>query len=298
MEVAGPEYDNFKPGNKELVKEAGVRKDGIKEQSFEKGSVIFGQGNRPDFMIYINSGTVKIYKKGKNNESRLVHILHDGNFYGILAILMNNPYNATALASSDCRLTLISPASFDSFVLKNPEIGLKMIKFLAFKLTSTNIEIKLWPKQQFDKFLVVHIEDDLVVQKKLQKLFEGKEFRLNQYFSVGELKDDMITLVKLARKYQGFFVVADGELQDGTFCDVFVALENIVRLNRSVVSILTGKVDSSEKALELVEKFNTTHITPDIVISKVDAAKAGKIDSLLKEIFYNKYHEAEQPHLR
>lgn len=246
-------------------------------------------------MIYINSGTVKIYKKDKNENVYLAHILKKGDFYGIIAILMNNPNVSTGIAATNCRLTLIKPESFDSFVLKNPEVGLKMVKFLAFKLDSTDIELKLWPKQQFDKFLVVHIEDELSIQHLVKKMFDSEEFRLKQYASVTELRDDLVTLVRLAKKYLGLFIIADGELGDGTFCDVFTALESIIRLNRSVISILTGKVDSSEYAKELVTKYNTTNIIPDIIISKVDGYKTRHLNSLLTEAFHNKYHDIELP---
>lgn len=295
MEIPKVEDEKFKPGNEKLIaKEWGVIKDDFEEQFFKKGSVIFKKGDKSEYMVYINSGTVKIYNKDKTKKNELAHILRKGDFYAILALLMNNPYNATGIAATDCSLTLIRREFFDSFVRKYPDIGLKMIKFLAFKLCSTNIEIQLWPKQQFDKFLVVHVEDDFVVQQIVQKLFSGEEFRFKQYTSVGDLRDDLITLVKLARKYQGFFLVSDGELQDGTFCNVFTVLEHIIRLNKSVVSIFTGKVDTSEKAKELVAKFNDTHVIPDIVISKLDSPNAKRINSILKETFYNKFHDAEK----
>jgi len=273
----------------EVKKKISVEDAEFPVKTFKKGDVIFKHGDKPAFLIYINSGIVKVFNVDKNDKEQLMHVLGEDDFYGIIALLMNNPSSSTCIAGSDCTLTLVAADHFEPFVLKHPAIGLKMIKFLAFKLSSTNIELRMWPEEHFKKFLVINIEDDLPMQEVVQKMFAAGEYRLMQYTSIADMRADLLTLVKLARKYLGVFLVSDGELDDGTFCDVFSTLESIIRLNWSVVSILTGKIDTSDYAAELVEKYNTTYVKTDIVISKFDKEMTANIGERLKEIFYSKY---------
>jgi CRP-like cAMP-binding protein len=73
----------------------------------EKGSVLFNEGDAPEYLYCLKSGQVKLSKKAPNNRNFIIRWAQPGDFIGYRALLIKKPYTVTAMATEDiavCRI--------------------------------------------------------------------------------------------------------------------------------------------------------------------------------------------------
>lgn len=83
---------------------------------FPIGQVFFNEGDpiaEPDGSMYIiKHGMVKISRKNKDGIDQEVAVLSDNDFFGEMALVLNEPRNATATAISECELFQLKKSDF------------------------------------------------------------------------------------------------------------------------------------------------------------------------------------------
>jgi len=105
----------------------------MKEEEFEKGSVIFNEGETGDCMYIIYQGTIKIHK-----DNTIFALLHDKEVFGELSLLDADTRSATATAETDCVLFKIDQESFYELLDERPEVARGFIKILCQRLRIMN----------------------------------------------------------------------------------------------------------------------------------------------------------------
>jgi CRP-like cAMP-binding protein len=106
-------------------------KDAGKE--FQKGTVLFKEGDTGTEMYLINSGEVKLSRKTEQGDV-VLGILGFGEFFGEMSVITNKPRTITAEVASDCRLNVISKDVLETLVTGNPLVALSILKKLMFRL--------------------------------------------------------------------------------------------------------------------------------------------------------------------
>ena len=99
--------------------------------SFSAGETVFEEGQEGAEMYIIQAGEVEIFRE--SDDSRLA-LLEEGDFFGEMAILENLPRTAGARAVTDCTLVRIDRNTFDQLVKHDPEIAIRMLRKLSFRL--------------------------------------------------------------------------------------------------------------------------------------------------------------------
>ena len=89
---------------------------------FEKGRVLFREGDRGEDMYIVQSGKVAIKKKLAEGETTLA-VLEKGDFFGEMAILERMPRSASAEVIEDGDLIVIAGDMFGDMIKSNPEIA-------------------------------------------------------------------------------------------------------------------------------------------------------------------------------
>jgi pSer/pThr/pTyr-binding forkhead associated (FHA) protein len=100
---------------------------------FEAGTEIFHEGDPGDAMFIIKSGTVEIVREADGGRVP-VAVLDEGDFFGEMSILENEPRMASARAVTGCDLLRIDSSTFDQMVRQNPEIPIRMLRKLSRRL--------------------------------------------------------------------------------------------------------------------------------------------------------------------
>lgn len=103
---------------------------------FDKGTVLFREGDRGEDMYIVQSGKVAIKKKLQDGETTLA-VLEKGDFFGEMAILERLPRSATAELVESGDLIVIAGEMFGEMIKANPEIAVRMLRKQSIRLRET-----------------------------------------------------------------------------------------------------------------------------------------------------------------
>ena len=104
----------------------------------EKGATIFKEGSRGSFMCIVIDGCVDVFKESDAHENKRITTIRPGKTMGEMSILDELPYSATAIATADTRVVVITKLNFDDLTEKFPALGLRVMRKIA-KLLSLRL---------------------------------------------------------------------------------------------------------------------------------------------------------------
>jgi CRP-like cAMP-binding protein len=107
-----------------------------KQLDLPRGEVLFREGEPGDTMYVIGGGRIQVTKAVEDGEM-VVAELGPGDFLGEMAILMNSPRSATALAVEDTSLMIYDSETFGKLIRSNPSIATRIIQLLTKRLKET-----------------------------------------------------------------------------------------------------------------------------------------------------------------
>lgn len=94
---------------------------------FPVGYVFFHEGDPDGSMFIIKHGMVKISRKDTiNGEDREVAVLNDNDFFGEMALVLNDKRNATATAISECEVFQLKKEDFMKLMETSPTMANKI----------------------------------------------------------------------------------------------------------------------------------------------------------------------------
>jgi diguanylate cyclase (GGDEF)-like protein len=94
---------------------------------FEKGHVIFKEGDRGDTLYIVKSGTVSISLRLFNGQERELVEFSAGDFFGEMSIFENAPRSASCTTKEDSALFTLNGDTFFQFVESHPFIAIKIM---------------------------------------------------------------------------------------------------------------------------------------------------------------------------
>ncbi|MCA9048385.1 MAG: peptidase domain-containing ABC transporter [Planctomycetaceae bacterium] len=93
----------------------------IGTQSFAKGNPVFSQGDVGDRLFFVRSGEVAITQQ-IGSEIRKLAICGEGDYFGELALIEQQPRSASATAETDTECLTLSTPDFDALLESAPKI--------------------------------------------------------------------------------------------------------------------------------------------------------------------------------
>jgi len=95
-----------------------------------KGYEIIRQGDPGDAFYLIASGRVSVWVNKGGQSVRVIGLRSD-EYFGEMALISNEPRNATVIAEMLTELFILEKHNFDSLLMKNPGIADKLQKAYA-----------------------------------------------------------------------------------------------------------------------------------------------------------------------
>jgi CRP-like cAMP-binding protein len=89
----------------------------------QKGYEIIKQGEKGDAFYLIASGKVSVWKKKGFKKAAKVAELGTDDFFGEMALISNEPRNATIVAEEVTELFILQKYDFEKILMKNPLIA-------------------------------------------------------------------------------------------------------------------------------------------------------------------------------
>ncbi len=103
----------------------------VKVYSAEAGSNIFTEGSTDASLCFIAEGEVAIFKETSPSEFLKIADVIAGGTIGEMAIIDGRPLSASAIASKDSKVLMITRNDFDKLVKENSNLAVKLLWRIA-----------------------------------------------------------------------------------------------------------------------------------------------------------------------
>jgi CRP/FNR family transcriptional regulator, cyclic AMP receptor protein len=112
--------------------------EGAVAHDLRDGEVLFRAGDVGDGCYRIQTGLVKVVVTSQQGEERIVSLLGPDAIVGELSMIDGGPRSASVVAISNCSLSFLSRAKFQTCIEAHPELTTYLMKTLARRLRGTD----------------------------------------------------------------------------------------------------------------------------------------------------------------
>jgi len=135
--IAGfPMFSGLAPSQLRDVRAIAVKK------KFQKGEIIFTEGDESSGFYIISEGMVKIYKVSPEGKEHILHIYDGGMSFGEVPVFAGDHFPATAEAIAKTKAVFFPRAAFKGLIAANPSLAMKMLADLSVKLRQFAVQIE------------------------------------------------------------------------------------------------------------------------------------------------------------
>jgi len=112
-----------------------------REREYPKNSVILFEDDPGDSLYIVSSGQVKVVLIGEDGREVILSVLGDGDFFGEMALIDDEPRSAHVIAMKDSQLLVLRRDDFQAQVATHPQIALKLLRVLVQRLRRADEKI-------------------------------------------------------------------------------------------------------------------------------------------------------------
>jgi len=110
-------------------------------REIKAGEVLFKEGDIGNSMYIIYDGKIAITNMSRDIETTLA-VFTEGDFFGEMAIIDNQPRSATAKAVEDTKVIELSDDIFESQISNNPKLIMRILRKMSNRLREADRKIK------------------------------------------------------------------------------------------------------------------------------------------------------------
>ncbi|MFZ2452086.1 MAG: Crp/Fnr family transcriptional regulator [Methylovulum miyakonense] len=115
---------------------------GIHTQFFTRGSVLVGQGEASNNLLYIVlSGRLKVFTSNEEGRELLLDYLVEGDTFGELSLFDDEPRSATVMTVEDCKIGLFPRAFLFTCLQNNPNIAIELLRTVIKRMRNTTEQV-------------------------------------------------------------------------------------------------------------------------------------------------------------
>lgn len=112
-----------------------------KTKLFKKKADIFMEGDMPNHLYYIKSGSVKTYKTNLDGKELITNLYKTNDFFGIESLLENAPQQESAIATEDSELVMIARHDFMTLMQSHRDVSTTFISMLCKKVAEKESQL-------------------------------------------------------------------------------------------------------------------------------------------------------------
>jgi CRP/FNR family transcriptional regulator, dissimilatory nitrate respiration regulator len=109
---------------------------------FEKGRMIFNEGEPGNGFYIVEAGKVKIYKVSFEGKEQILHIYGPGKAFGEVPVFEGNDFPASAVAMTKSQILFIPREKFVALISETPGLAMNMLGMLSMRLREFTIQIE------------------------------------------------------------------------------------------------------------------------------------------------------------
>ncbi|MFA6346374.1 MAG: cyclic nucleotide-binding domain-containing protein, partial [Syntrophales bacterium] len=104
------------------------------ERRYEKGEVIFADGDEGIGFYLIASGSVNVYKLSPDGKEQILHIVKEGETLGAVPVFSGKSFPANARAITRSHLLFFDRQRFVRMITGKPSLTMNLLALLAMRL--------------------------------------------------------------------------------------------------------------------------------------------------------------------
>jgi small-conductance mechanosensitive channel/CRP-like cAMP-binding protein len=134
---------------------------GMTHSPFAPGEIITRQGAVAHFLYILASGTVEIVHREREKSAQVVAEVSAPDYFGEMGMMTGEPRRADVVAKTEVECIRVDKASFETFLLKRPELAAEM----ATKLAARRVELAASKMSAEERVSQVFIEQANIAKK-------------------------------------------------------------------------------------------------------------------------------------
>jgi len=112
-----------------------------REREYPKNSIILFEDDPGDALYVVSGGQVKVVLIGEDGREVILSVLNDGDFFGEMSLIDDEPRSAHVIAMRDSRLLVLRRDDFQQQLQQHPSIALKVLKVMVQRLRRADAKI-------------------------------------------------------------------------------------------------------------------------------------------------------------
>ena len=112
-----------------------------RERSYPKNSVILFEDDPGDALYVVVGGQVKVVLIGEDGKEVILSVLKDGDFFGEMALIDDEPRSAHVIAMEDTDLLVLRREDFQRCLEGQPRMALSLLRALSGRLRKADEKI-------------------------------------------------------------------------------------------------------------------------------------------------------------
>jgi len=144
-------------------KELGSLKSYIREKSFDKGEILFFEGEDCSRIFIVHTGRVKVFRTSASGKEQILEVLSEGDTCACNPGSATWHCSATAQALTDCRVLFLPRDHYIKLVRSNSKLSLTLNQLFAkriCRLSALIEEVSLDnPRRRLVKFILDILDD-------------------------------------------------------------------------------------------------------------------------------------------
>ena len=113
-----------------------------KAVTYKAGSIIYFDNDKSRNIYILKSGKIVLTYQDIHDGREIEEYVKEGEFFGLKDTLIKSPREETATVLEDCTVVQFTEEEFEDFVLKRPDIIMKMLKIYSKQLRVIHSEVQ------------------------------------------------------------------------------------------------------------------------------------------------------------
>jgi CRP/FNR family transcriptional regulator, polysaccharide utilization system transcription regulator len=107
-------------------------------RQYNRGDILYQEGNRISGFYCVNSGIIKVFKTGFDGKEQIIRFAKKGDIIAYRSVLSNELACTSAKVIEDCQVCFIPSEILISFIKTNPNFALELVKLACHELGEAN----------------------------------------------------------------------------------------------------------------------------------------------------------------
>jgi len=114
----------------------------VVNRHFNKGQIIFSEGDNGNGFYVLVSGLVKIFKVSLEGKEHIMRVVGAGESFGQVAVYAGRSFPANAQSIAKSHLLFFPRTAFVEMITKNPSLAMNMLSVLSMRLREFTVHVE------------------------------------------------------------------------------------------------------------------------------------------------------------